>query len=520
VGWNNETGAPQSVALDTLITAYAPALTDLSNNSQHGGEPPRASYTPEAAPDVIDISVDLDSTGKKRQTSKPLPDAVSTGPSSNTIVNFEVVTYHSDEGGTFADRQEEFTTVDCKCRLSASTSPSYPPGHIIWDGVDRYDNVGRPIDKATATQEGNANAAEALCTTCCRDHHDSNLSPIKYVLGSTGDHAHYTADGNPAGDGEVYIESCRFKRIDGILRVFQDWSLKDITVMNRNDLTTNSTLLNAYVDYQKDFILHSVAATAINTLKPTARTPINMTLNAQQQLEARGVYIDNVYDLSGTPNPTTYLNYLQESDNTDRLELIPFAEINLSLLADWSSSEPTNVSVTSEPIASIPDPDNNYYGAYSRGWLDALVQATPGATITATIRDDNNGLTQIDSVPSPTNISDSVDVNVGASIGAKTISGTYEISFPIGSTKFSAPVFNVDGIACTASDGDPLAVPPTPPAYSCSVNIPWTGTITAYVEVNGNASQRCTGTAFYTPDSGVSVNTIHDFTIACQLNSP
>jgi len=508
VGWNNETGAPQSVALDTLITAYAPALTDLSNNSQNGGEPPRASYTPEAAPDVIDISVDL-GTGRKRQTSKPLPDAVSTGPNSNTIVNFEVVTYSSDNSDFVADRKEEFTTVDCNCNLSASTALGYPPGHIIWDGVDRYDNVGTRIEKATATQVNNANAADALCVTCCRDHHDNNASSIKYVAGTTsGDHAHYKADNTEASSGEVYIESCRLKRIDGILRVFQDWSLKDITVMNRTDLTADSTLLTQYVNYQKDFILDSVASTGISNEKPEIRTPINMTLNFGQQLEARGVYIDNVYDLSGTINPASYIDYLEEISNTDRLEIIPFAEVNLSLLANWNSNNTTNVSVTSEPVASIPDPANNYYGAYSRGWVEALSEATPGADITATIRDDNSGLTQVNSTPSPTNISDHVVVNVGASVGAITISGTYQITYP--STKASPPDVSVDGgTDCNVSDNT------TPPVYSCSVIAPWSGTITIEVLVNGNSSQRCTGSEDYI-GSGISEDTIYDFTLACQ----
>lgn len=506
VGWSDETGTAKSVSLDTVVDAYAPALTELSDNSQNGGEPPHAFYTPEAAPDVIDISVDL-GTGKNRQTSKPLPDTVKTGSDSNTIVTFEVITYSANGSDFVADRQEEFVTVDCHCNLSASSSLAYPPGHIVWDGVDRYDAVGPLMNKATATQVNNANAADDVCITCCRDHHDDNASAIKYVAGTTsGDHTHYKANGTAASSGQEYIESCRLKRIDGILRVFQDWSLKDITVMDRAGLTDGSQLQSDYVDYQKDFILQAVASAGTGLPKPTLRSPVSMTLGAQLQFEARGVYIDNVYDLSGTENPTTYLTYIQSASKTDRLEIIPFAEINLSLLADWASSNSTNVSVTNEAIATISDPDNDYYGTYSRGWVTALAAATPAADITATIRDDNDGLTQVDSTSSPTNLSDSVEINVGVGAGPKTISGTYAITFPLGNT--NTPTISISSGACTLPSGN---------TYSCSVTAPWTGTLQLNVAVTtGQPAKRCTGSSTVYSASGLNTDTTHNFaSFAC-----
>ena len=508
VGWVDETGTTQSISLDTVVDAYAPSLTELSDNSQNGGTPPSASYTPEAAPDVIDIAVDL-GTGKNRQTSKPLPDAVKTGADSNTIVSFEVITYSPDgDNGFFADRQEEFTTVDCHCNLSASTSLGYPPGHIIWDGVDRYDNVAELMNKATATQVNNANAAEDLCQTCCRDHHDDNASSVKYVTGTTsGDHPHYKADGSAAASDEEYIESCRLKRIDGILRVFQDWSLKDITVMERNALFDGSQLQADYVAYQKDFILDTVASAGTGIVKPTLRTPVTMTLGSQQQLEARGLYIDNVYDLSGTENPTTYLTYIQSASKTDRLDIIPFTEINLSLLAGWNSSNSGNVSVTNDAIATIADPVNNYYGTYSRGWVSALAIASPAADITATIQDGNDGLTQIGLTPS---LSDTITINVGPSAGAITISGTYDITFP--SAKTAIPTISISSGSCVLPD--PL-FPLVNNTYTCSVTAPSSETIEIAVKVNGSPSERCEGSTTYIAPN-ISVDTTHNFSsFAC-----
>jgi len=509
VGWVDETGTAQNISLNTVVDAYAPSLTELSDNSQSGGTPPSASYTPEAAPDVIDIAVDL-GTGKNRQTSKPLPDAVNTGGDSNTIVNFEVITYSPDGNDFTADRQEEFTTVSCHCNLSVSTSLGYPPGHVIWDGINRYDNVGQLINKATATQVNNANAADDLCLTCCRDHHDDSASPIKYVAGTTsedGDHPHYKADGDVASSGEEYIESCRLKRIDGILRVFQDWNLKDITVMDRAGLTDGSQLQIDYVAYQKDFILNNVASAGTGVVKPTLRSPVTMTLDAHQQFEARGLYIDNVYDLSGTENPTTYLSYIQSASKSDRLDIIPFAEINLSLLANWDSDNTTNISVTNETIATISDPDNDYYGTYSRGWVSALTEASPAANLTATMRNDNDGLTQVDTTPSPTILSDSIVINVGASAGAITISGTYAITFPLGNT--NTPTYTITSGSCDFPGGN---------TYICSVTAPWTGTLQINVAVTtGQPSKRCTGSSNFYAGSNLSSNAIHDFaSFACE----
>jgi prepilin-type N-terminal cleavage/methylation domain-containing protein len=508
VKWKDELGAEQTINLATVISAYDPSVTALSSNTSTGGEGPKVAYTPELAPDVIDIEVDVGS-GKKRQTSKPLPDAVKTGQDSNTMVNFDVVTYLQAGSGFIAERQEEFVTVDCRCNLSTLSASAYPPGHAFWDGVERYDIVGLPIIKATATQVNNANAVDAVCGTCCRDHHDNTASAVKYVVAgpSTGDHPHYKANGDPATSGQEYIESCRLKRIDGILRVFQDWSLKDITVMDRASLSDGSQLQTDYVAYQKDFILQSVASAGTGVLKPALRTPISTTVGSQQQLEARGIYIDKVYDESGTENPASYISYIQNASNLDRLDIIPFSEVNLSLLTIWTSTNnppdtnPKNVTVTSEPVATVVDPANDYYGTYSRGWIKALVQATPAANITATIRDDNDGLTQIRPLLG-TKKSDTVVVNVAAAIGAKAITGTYSINF--GTYNTNTPTIAITGGGtCTLFGSN---------AYSCNVTAPWTGSIQISVAVTtGNPTKRCTGTSLVYYASGLSVDTTHNF---------
>ncbi len=512
VAWTDESGDSQSVTLDTAIDSYAPALTALANNSSSGGTPPQASYLPEAAPDVIDITVDT-GEGTNRQTSKPLPDAVKTGSDSNTLVTFEVISYTQDGTDYVQKRQEEYMTVDCTCNLSASSGLGFPPGHVVWDEAenDRYDAVGDQISKATATQTGNANAVEEVCTVCCRDHHDDNASTVKYVAGTTsGDHVHYKADGTAASSGDDYIESCRFKRINGVMRVFQDWNLLDMTVMNRTDLADGQPLQTQYTSYVEQLVLDQVEMTA-SAAQPTLRTPINTTLGAQQQLESRGVYLDNVYNTTGTLS-SEYSTYVTDSLNLDRLERVPFTEVNLTLLSLWNSSSTANATITNEAVATIVDPTSDYYGTYSRGWLDALVEATPATNITATIRNNNDGITQLTSPPAVTytDISDTVVVNVGAAAGSITISGTYAITFPLGNT--NTPTISITGGGTCNLPGSPGNT------YECSVTAPWTGTIQINVAVTtGTPSQRCTGSSVLYSGSGLSTDTTHNFaSFACN----
>jgi type IV pilus modification protein PilV len=515
VAWTDEAGDAQSITLETVLDSYAPALTALSDNSTTGGTPPHVSYTPEIAPDVIDIGVDT-GDNQYRQTSKPLPDAVQTGPSANVLVSFEVVTYHEDplnSGEFFADIQEEFVTVDCECQFSTSNGTALSPSHVIWLDDDdlhlRIDNVGGAFSKQTATQTGNANAVDEICITCCQDHHDTSASAVKYVAGTaTGNHVHYQDDGTTVADqssGDTYVESCRFKRINGILRVFQDWKLYDVISVLQTDLADGEALQTAYSAYVANKVLDEVNGTS-SAIKPDASTDIATSVGAAHQLQNRGIYIDQVYDESGSVNPSEYTSYVANAGNVDRLEKIPFSEVNLSLLAHWNTADVTKVTVTDEDVATIADPAADYYGTYSRGYINALAISASTA-ITGTISDSNNGLTQLVNTTN-VNVADAVDVaiSVGSTI---TISGTYAITYPLGTTGASTNISPASECSLPGSPGN---------TYTCSFTSPWTGTIQISSEkTTGNPSQRCSGSSSAFSGSGITSDVTHNFSsFACN----
>jgi len=435
VAWTDEQGDDQSISLNTVVDSYAPALTALSDNSSTGGTPPQAFYTPEEAPDVIDVGV---GNGVNRQTSKPLPDALTTGSNNNVLVTFEVISYHQDGSDFIQDRQEDFLTLDCTCDLSVSNGVAYPPGHVRWNETDndRSDFVDSPISKATATETDNANEADEFCTICCRDHHDDDASAIKYVAGTTsGDHAHYKANSTVAGAGDEYQESCRFKRIDGIMRVFQDWQLVDMTVMNRNNLVDGDALQTQYVAYVDQLIKDKIASPNTNlAVKPSLRTPINSAVGTSQQLESRGLYLDDVYDNTGSLS-SAYTSYVNDTGNVDRLERVAFTEVNLTLLSQWTAEDAAVVSVRNDVIAGTADPVNDYYGTYVRGVITAHAAATPtGSDITSSMEPSNDGLTQLAINPSPTtSATDTVEIVVAATPTNITVTGDISLTSSDGS---------------------------------------------------------------------------------------
>ncbi|MGB1988896.1 MAG: hypothetical protein ACPHPA_00145 [Cycloclasticus pugetii] len=497
------------VSFDTIIDSYDFENTDLASTVATPGAGPQAKYTPLAAPDVIKIGVGDD---KLRETDKPAPVVYSGGD--NTLVDFSTITYRQDGSDFIKEREEDFRTVDCSCTFS-SDAEAYPPAHILWDGVNRKDYVGQKILKTTATEDNNDSAVVELCTACCRDHHDYDYasdpdksSDVRYVEGTGGDHKHYNSSGTYVSSGD-YVESCRFKRVDGVFRVFQDWDLKDIIVAEQVKFADGQDVQTQYKAFLSDFILNSVTtANAITNLKPTIQSPVSISLNASTQLAARGIYIDNVYDFSGQEKPASYIEYIASASKTDRLDIIPFTEINLTLLAQWNSSNPGNVLVTNEAIDTIPDPANNYYGAYSRGYINALNPTT--ADITASLRDNNDGLTQLTYPPTATytNLSDTVRVNVGAAGSSFTLSFNWPpILYPAGGEKFADTTIiitntatNVQEDDCNTSSGDSATSPVT-----CTVNDPWSGIVTLHTEISktgNNAQYNCTRTLIL-PYSGI-----------------
>lgn len=402
--WNN---AQESVELTSVIAYVDSYLSELGQNEAgSGGASPQVSHAPGSAPDVVAIELGNDLV---KETSKPLPEISQKGAS--TEVQFESVTYDSSNN---TEIKEDFVTANCTCTLNGEglglkAAETYLDTNTNSLKV-RYSN--ELVSKATGSVVGTDQSY--LCDRCCRDHHDSNDVETKYrwywpssaFSETDGDHEHFPRDSAVAAEvGEDYLENCRFKRVDGVYRLMQDWRMIDLTVMPSAYLSTSSGL-ESYTTY-----VASVAEAAVNfayiqnedlkvpssaiasIAKPTGRDLTSaalgsITVGQKVQVLSRALMLDPL-----TSSAVQSIWNLKEvpTDTASWMALLPLYEVNTTLLSEWSEgSSESVISVYNQPVVTIVDPDADYYGTYRRGLVDAV--APGSAVLTASSAISNTSL--------------------------------------------------------------------------------------------------------------------------------
>jgi len=427
ISWTDSKGDDQSVSLQGVIYAMDPYKLALSAASAFSTQKPKVSYTPIGVPDAVPVPINT-GTGEYKESSKPVPDVVSNDTGAE--VSFDAVSYSSNgTGGYDTTAKEEFVTTSCECEFSGSgTGEAYVPSRMVWNGTALKAKIGDQISKTVGQVASNGQSD--LCNACCKDHHDvAGTSQPKYdpdrddsEYTGGGDHKHYwytlctsgttgstsgcnaakkdlsaTGNGYSEVSSGAYLESCRFKRVDGFWRLWQDWRQVKMTVIPYDYLLT-TTNLNAYVDVIEAVVENTIRTDSGNgsTSIPTlSNRDIEFTAAGEvKQLLGRAVYVDRIYEAD---DPATldaaYYDKLVEliGADSDWLNHVPFYEANLTLLIDWSSSNDSKATVTSQTIVDINDVSSGYYNSYSRGKVTAV--AAGSETITATARLHNTGVT-------------------------------------------------------------------------------------------------------------------------------
>ena len=437
VEWTDTDGINQTASLGTVISKFSGVTSTglLANNMGGSGEKPQVMYTPSTDTHVTPISVGTDT---KRETLVPSSQTVD----GYSRTNFIAYTYTGLASGNQLVREEEFQTVACDCLFNGvsgndlnpsddndtSDDATYTVAHLQWNiATDTYIDVAGDLVAGKVkgcAKGGGGNCAahpDNLCDTCCKDHHDSSSSIFKFdPFRSTNDftlddHNHYNGT-NPVTTGQ-YLESCRFKRVNGYWRVFQDWNLVKYSVLPLSDLidsTTKATytayvqaVIDAHLDESKvsGETLNSSPAKPATINHASFGNYINLSVGDKPEMTARAVYLDYI--------DSAHLTEIKNKKlaGQDYLLHLPFYELEVAPVSNWLSVEPTIVRV------------GPYNGAGSSndliaGQIEALLNDANAISITGTIKKSNSGIAALSSAidynatTNPDNLVYSNNVNV------------------------------------------------------------------------------------------------------------
>lgn len=413
VDWTDSTGAARNVVMSDTVNAVTPsesarALATITSSSRN---PQVRIYDPTLVEGVIPIAVGNDSSGRTQSVAASDPKPVQDARSGLVATRFEVQTFVTDSEGTLVQKRVETAVTSCSCAMNSDALAEGPFEPSSWDG----DKFTTPME-VTAKLHGAVNSRvsqDALCTTCCRDHHDTasqttKFDPFRPASDFTGgDHNHYknlSPTGAPSfqlvdNAHPEYDEVCRLVRVDGIYRVTTDPRLENLAMLNMSRDASgipalSSTTKTDYSGFAKryiydvwDAIKRSVAQAALSDYTPSPdglnqTDPVSLGVPNKFNLNGRGLFLDwlsqetidklrcakinGVAPSSPPANCTTkYANY----QSSDVLQILPFVAINLTNIGEWGAVQSGNkISMRNDPIPN--DASTNFV----RGEVTAVSQ--------------------------------------------------------------------------------------------------------------------------------------------------
>lgn len=480
VTWNGLDG-PGEAEIIGNISSLTPSSAALTMSEIPDRQGPIVPYVPGAAPDYVPI--DISDTSKKESST---PDPTVSQKGEYTLTTFDEVTYDTKK---HTQRRDEYVTANCVCK-QAGTGDGYEPTLEVYDSDSEtvITLVGEEVSKRVGVPADNQQFD--LCTACCRDHHDSASSTYKYdpfrpgaAAAGGGDHDHYYPDKDGVlqlanGAGDLYLEACRFKRVDGHLRVMPDWHLASLQVMPAMFVGTNTGDYASYVQqFVEDYVKginhgsnYPVDYAAPETVFPNEPVEQAMGVGQTDQFIARGVYLD-------------YMDASLVAEIKKRigageyyLDIVPFHEVNLTKFATWSvvTDPETN---TASDLATVTNEALKDGGANNRGFLTAQKVGT--AYVQAVIENDNTGLTDTAEIdphyPVTTEEfyrSDAIKLVIGADkppADTPMVGGSITIKPPVKINHSAVTVAGSGGASCSKI---------TDSTYNCALDASGNGTIT------------------------------------------
>lgn len=450
ITWTDQDNIAQTLTLDDVVASIDPASVATALISGVSAQPPSVPYTPGAAPSVLAIDI---GGSQKKETTNPTPTLNKSGQTIiNTIARYATIRY-SATSKTIT--REEFATLNCLCTQQGSGQG--------------YNMAGVLVAKRIGAPANSSQVAE--CATCCRDHHDDLACDPSTSTGkngcydpfrptsdySSGDHNHYNANGGLANTtGATYQEACRLKRVDGVLRVAQDWHLASLSLIPESFFAVSGSVNTSNVTSYSNYVKNYVAAYLSNGTLPTKPWTLasNVAKDATKNFVSRGLYIDYM----DTTKSAAYSARISAGD-ANVFQEIPFYEVNMSKLAQWNSADSNIVTVRNDQLLTEQAGQNLYTRGLATGKnfgvadINSFTTAGNTGVINEFITTDPNDGAVV--------VSDLHEITVpGAN---PTVSGTISPTVASGLTVSAS-----NGGSCTQSSG----------IYSCSVPFNWDGDVT------------------------------------------
>jgi type IV pilus modification protein PilV len=366
-------------------------------------------------------------------------------------------------------------TADSNSTLATILTPPYRPTY--WDGT-QYTSpalVGT-LSSTSATGIDSTATQDTDCDVCCRDRNDSSSDPagtIKFdSFSGTTSHYQYNSSGIlTAVTSGTYVEACRLIRVGGVYATATDahnyffgMLATDncaaettpaptgcTSSLTASDTVPSSSTETSYGNFVKDYLYNSLSSLSAGTgpwvasTDPVASpannasnlyngspytlyTPANITISlpntVSRWLYARGLYIDHLE----TKAVTALTNAIANCGATDTtsvencaLPVLPFTTINMTELANWSSSSTAVIHVSDTAVIggdeSSPKRGNVTVPSSQTG------SGNPTANAIASVYITNSGLTGV-TVNQANSTYDTTTSNILTDQKQFTVSGT------------------------------------------------------------------------------------------------
>jgi prepilin-type N-terminal cleavage/methylation domain-containing protein len=379
VGWQDQFGEALSVSLHSQLTPVPFTRSQHVVSANIGNNQPLpVTYIPTA--DNIDVLHHIDSD-IAIQGRAPTIDVMG----DNIAIKIEQNRVELLANEYERTRLESQLVVGCDCRLTQNGLGKTPAMTAI-QGGRLTTRQGQELFKTRGVAEP---GQHARCEQCCNDHHDTSgmVNTQNYYRLESGDaHKHYNRISDNVfeealAEGDEYQEVCRFKRVDGFYHVTSDLVPLTITEFAAQHLAQQNNR-DAYTAYVKQVL----AAYIQNTALPPPMIGRDITLPLGQfQLAAFGVYMERLY-----AEDLAHLNTLIANNDERWFALAPFYDVNVTLLADWRSSDTQSVNILQQTIQTVENVGQDYYASYQRGVIENLMLGQ--SRIYASMNGSNSGL--------------------------------------------------------------------------------------------------------------------------------